>query len=73
MYKYISGLGFVILMSGCSAHFSINGMMCDQIAADPFSTIPSECRNYVDAEATKSSGAISDILSPDDLLIFEKK
>ena len=73
MYKYISGLSLVVLMSGCSTHFAINGMMCDKVAADPFSTIPSECRNYVDAEAIKSSRAPSDILSPDDLLMFEKK
>ncbi|MFT5660454.1 MAG: hypothetical protein ACI9TV_001095 [Sulfurimonas sp.] len=73
MNKYISGLSLAVLLSGCSTHFAINGMMCDQIAADPFSTIPSECRNYVDAAATKASRAPSDILSSDDLLIFEKK
>ena len=70
MYKYIIASAFVL--SGCS-HFAINGMMCDQIAADPFSTIPTECRSYVDVAAAKASRAPSDILAPDDLLIFEKK
>ena len=72
MYKYIAGISLSLLLSGCS-HFAINGMMCDQIAADPFSTIPSECRNYVDVSADKASRAPSDLLKPDDLLIFEKK
>ena len=73
MYKFISGLSLLLVMSGCSTHFAINGMMCDEIASDPFSTIPSECRNYVDVAAKKASRAPSDILVPDDLLIFEKK
>ena len=37
MYKYILGTLLALVLSGCS-HFAINGMMCDQIAADPFST-----------------------------------
>jgi hypothetical protein len=70
MYKYIIALGFVV--SGCS-NIAINGMMCDEIRADPFSTIPSECRNYVDSAAKKASRAPSNILPPEDLLIVEKK
>ena len=72
MYKYILGVSVALMLSGCT-HFAINGMMCDQIAADPFSTIPAECRNYVDASAAKASRAPSDLLTPDDLLIVEKK
>lgn len=70
MYKYI--IASAIVLSGCSK-FAINGMMCDKIAADPFSTIPTECRPYNDKAAKKASRAPSDILAPDDLLIFEKK
>ena len=72
MYKYISGLSVLVLLSGCSTHFAINGMMCDQLAADPHATIPAECRNYVDAEATKASKINSTLVEPDDLLIFKK-
>ena len=72
MYKFLLVLPIMFLLSGC-ANFAINGTMCDSLAADPFSTIPTECRNYVDAEATKASRAPSEILAPDDLLIFEKK
>ena len=73
MYKYIIGLGLTFFLSACSTHFAINGMMCDDLVADPFSTIPAECRNYVDAEAVKASRIKSDILAPDDLLIIQKK
>ena len=72
MYKFLLVFPTMFLLSGC-ANFAINGMMCDRIVADPFSTIPTECRNYVDSEATKASRAPSEVLAPDDLLIFEKK
>ena len=72
MYKYILGTLLAFVLSGCS-HFAINGMMCDQIAADPFSTIPPECRPYSEETAKKASRAPSGVLAPDDLLIFEKK
>ena len=72
MYKVLFVFPMMFLLSGC-ANFAINGAMCDRIAADPFSTIPTECRNYVDSEAAKASRAPSDILTPDDLLIYEKK
>jgi len=68
MYKYLIVIGFIF--SGCS-NFAINGMMCDQIKADPFSTIPPECRSYSESAAKKASKA-PEILPPDDLLIFEK-
>ena len=72
MYKFLLVFPTMFLLSGC-ANFAINGMMCDRIVADPFSTIPTECRNYVDSEATKASRTPSEVLAPDDLLIFEKK
>jgi len=51
MWKYY--LVTVFLFSGCS-YFTISGTMCDQIASDPHSTIPQECRNYNEAEADKA-------------------
>ena len=72
MYKFLSVFPMMFLLNGC-ANFAINGTMCDRIVADPFSTIPAECRNYVDAGAKKASRAPSEVLAPDDLLIFEKK
>ncbi len=72
MYKILLVVPMVFLLSAC-ANFAINGTMCDRMVADPFSTIPAECRNYVDAEATKASRAPSEVLAPDDLLIFQKK
>jgi len=71
MYKYMLAIITMLVMNGCS-QLAINGMMCDQIAADPFSTIPAECRNYVDSEATKASRLDPNLVAPDDLLIFKK-
>lgn len=73
MNKYIIGTGLIIFLSGCSTHFAISGMMCDKIAADPYSTIPSECRPYSENAAAKASRSESKpLLKSDDLLIFEK-
>ena len=72
MYKYILAFTVLFGLSGCTTHFAINGMMCDKIAADPFSTIPAECRNYVEVEAEKASKINTNLVAPDDLLIFKK-
>lgn len=72
MTKIFLGCVCIMIMNACS-YFAINGMMCEQIASDPFSTIPSECRPYSQAKAQKASRAPSDILAPDDLLIYQKK
>ena len=71
MYKYILAIITLLSLSACS-HFSINGMMCDQIRADQFATIPPECRNYSEAEANKASKLDESLVGPDDLLIFKK-
>ncbi len=42
-----------LLLTGCS-HFTFNSSMCEQIASDPHSTMPEECRNYVEEEAEKA-------------------
>lgn len=70
MYKYIFILAFIV--SGCS-YFTFNGVMCDQIASDPTATIPTECRNYNEEMAEKASQKSEDILSPEDIITFEKK
>ena len=51
MYKIL--LAFVLALSGC-ANFQVNGTMCDQIASEPGQTVPTECRNYNEAEADKA-------------------
>jgi hypothetical protein len=50
---YITSLIFAFFLSGCS-YFTFNATMCDQIASDPHSTIPKECRQYNEDEATKA-------------------
>jgi len=41
------------LFSGCS-YFKINVAMCEQIAGEPNSVMPGECRNYIEEEAVKA-------------------
>ncbi len=72
MFKIISFIISSIVLVGCS-HFSINGMMCDQIISDPFATIPRECRNYDEELAEIASKGKKEILSPDEMISFEKK
>lgn len=43
----------MFFLGGCS-HFTFSASMCDQIAADPHATVPKECRNYNEEEATKA-------------------
>lgn len=52
MYKYII-LPLMLIFSGCS-YFTFNAAMCESIASDPHATIPTECRNYNEAEAEKA-------------------
>lgn len=56
---------------GC-AGFKVTGMMCSQLRADPYSTVPSECRMYSEDEATKASRIDKEILSPSDAIKFTK-
>ncbi|WP_324171801.1 hypothetical protein [Sulfurimonas sp.] len=51
MYKYILVLAF--LFSGCS-HLTFNASMCEQIASEPNTVMPEECRNYNEEEADKA-------------------
>jgi len=61
-----------VFLAGCS-YFSINGSMCEQISSDPSAGIPRECRNYNDEMAEKASRPPKGILSPDEIISFEKK
>ncbi len=72
MFKTISFIISSFVFVGCS-HFSINGMMCDKIISDPFATIPRECRNYDKELAEIASRGKKEILSPSDIISFEKK
>ena len=40
-------------LSGCS-YFTFNAAMCEQIASDPKTAMPQECRNYNEKEADKA-------------------
>lgn len=72
MFRSIIFIVLSVVLAGCS-HFSVNGMMCDQIASDPFATIPRECRNYNEEMAEIASRPKKEILSPDEMISFEKK
>ncbi len=72
MFKNLLFIAGSFILTGCS-YFSINGMMCDQVASDPFATIPTECRNYNEDMATKASRIEKDILSPAEIIRFEEK
>jgi len=68
MYKIL--ITIALLFSGC-AQYAVNGTMCDEIANDPTQTIPTECRNYVEAEADKASKIESEVLDSEDIIKFE--
>ncbi len=51
-YSLLYSILFSLVFSGC--YFTFNAPMCDQIASDPNSQIPSECRNYNEEEADKA-------------------
>jgi len=46
-------VAFILAFSGCS-HFKFNASMCNQIASEPNSVIPQECKNYNEEEANKA-------------------
>jgi len=52
MSKYYLLLAFVF--TGC-AGITVNGTMCEEIASQPNSTLPKECRNYVKEDAQKAT------------------
>ena len=51
MFKILTLSAFIF--SGCS-HFTFNVAMCTQIASEPNSVMPQECRNYIEEEAVKA-------------------
>jgi hypothetical protein len=57
MYKTTIILAFMI--SGCS-NFTFNATMCDEIASQPNSVMPQECRNYDEKKADKAFNKIVD-------------
>jgi len=42
------------LLLSANAEITINATLCDKIATDPHSTLPKECKNYVEADAQKA-------------------
>ena len=53
------------LFSGCS-YFTISMAMCQQIASDPNSAMPEQCRNYIEEEAVKAYFNNKSTISVDD-------
>jgi hypothetical protein len=53
IYTLLYSILFSVLFTACS-HFTFNAAMCDQIASEPNSVMPSECRNYNEEEAQKA-------------------
>ncbi len=51
MYKIV--ILIALSFSGCS-YFTFNAAMCDQIASNPNTGMPEECRNYNEKEADKA-------------------
>jgi len=43
-----------LLLSACS-NVPVNAPMCDEIASEQQKTTPTECRNYVEADAQKAT------------------
>jgi hypothetical protein len=71
MYKYLSLTA--LLLSGC-AEITINGTMCDQIATEPNTQMPQECRNYNEKEADKAfHKVIEEKKVSDDDIKFDNK
>jgi hypothetical protein len=52
MYKYYLA-AVLLVFSGCS-NITFNASMCEQIASEPNSVMPEECRNYNEEEAQKA-------------------
>ena len=52
MLKYFL-VPLLLLLCGCS-NWKINAAMCEQLASEPNSTIPKECKDYNEKEAKKA-------------------
>ena len=61
----------VFMFSGCSK-YSVNTPMCDKINVDPKETVPQECRNYNEKEATKAINKTKKKQSKEDIIEFNK-
>jgi len=46
-------ISLALFFNGCS-YFKYNATMCEDIASDPNSMLPSECKDYIEADATKA-------------------
>ena len=70
MYKiYIIA---VLMLSGCSK-YPVNAPMCDNINKNPKETVPQECRNYNEEEATKAFNKTKQKQSKEDIIEFNKE
>jgi len=57
MYKI--AIFITLVFSGCS-YFTINATMCDEIASQPNTVMPQECRDYSEKEADKAFNKVVD-------------
>ena len=71
MYKYL--LITLLLFSGCS-NIKFNATMCDQIASEPGTVIPQECKNYNEEDAQKAFDRNEPkVESKEDIVEFNKE
>ena len=63
----------VLLLSGCS-HFTFNKQICEQIASEPNSVMPQECKPYVEDDAQKAFDNTKNKVqtSDEDIIEFNK-
>jgi len=57
MYKY--SIIVALALSGCS-QFTVTGTICDQVASEPNSVMPAECRVYSEEKAEKAFDKVVD-------------
>jgi hypothetical protein len=62
----------VFMLSGCSK-YAVNTPMCDNINKSPKETVPQECKNYNEEEATKAINKTKKTESKEDIIEFNKE
>ena len=73
MYKYYLAAAVLLVFSGCS-NITFNASMCDQIASEPNSVMPQECKKYNEEEAQKAfDNKKQKQESVDDIVEFHKE
>ena len=72
MYKYL--ILAALIFTGCS-NITFNASMCEQIAKEPNSIMPQECRNYNEQEAQKAfdNTKHNKVQSKEDIVEFNKE